>query len=333
MGGVADLRALRRSHLRVGLVTPARAGSISGNRVTALRWARILRGLGHRVQILQRYTGQAFDVLIALHARKSASSVARFAHDRPGAPIVVALTGTDVYGDIRTSPEARRSLALAHRLVALQPLAGRELPAGLRRRVRVIYQSAQKPPGPVHRARGTFEVCVLAHLRPVKDPLRAAMATRLLPASSQLRVLHLGAPLDPRLARRARREMRENPRYRWLGVRPRTQALRMLTRCRLLVLTSRLEGGANAVSEAVVCGVPVVSSRIPGSVGLLGADYPGYFAAGDTRALARLLTRIEREPAFYAALAARSRQLKPLFSPARERASWRRLLTELKVYS
>ena len=87
------------------------------------------------------------------------------------------------------------------------------------------------------------------------------------------------------------------------------------------------------MSEAVVCGLPVVSSRIPGSLGLLGADYPGYFAAGDTRALARLLTRIEREPAFCAALAARSRQLKPLFSPARERASWRRLLTELKVDS
>ena len=168
--------------------------------MTVLRWARILRGLGHRVQILQRYTGQAFDILIALHARKSASSVARFDHDRPGAPIVVALTGTDVYGDIRTSREARRSIALAHRIVALQPLAGRELPAGLRRRVRVIYQSAQKPAGPVRRSRATFDVCVLAHLRSVKDPLRAALATRLLPPSSHIRVLHLGSPLDPRLA-------------------------------------------------------------------------------------------------------------------------------------
>jgi putative glycosyltransferase (TIGR04348 family) len=297
--------------------------------VTALRWARILRGLGHRVQVLERYTGQAYDVLIALHARKSASSVARFARDRPGGPIVLALTGTDVYGDIRTSPAARRSIQSAHRLLALQPLAGRELPAGLRRKVRVVYQSAQKPSGPVRRSRGTFDVCVLAHLRAVKDPLRAALATRLLPASSHIRVLHLGAPLDPRLARRARRETRQNPRYRWLGVRLRPQALRILARCRLLVLSSRLEGGANAVSEGVVCGVPVVSSRIAGSVGLLGADYPGYFPVGDTRALARILTLAEGDQVLYAALAARGRQLKPLFSPARERAAWRRLLAEL----
>jgi putative glycosyltransferase (TIGR04348 family) len=297
--------------------------------VTALRWARLLRGLGHRVQVLERYTGQAGGVLIALHARKSASSVARFARDRPGAPIVVALSGTDVYGDIRTSPEARRCIETAHRLLALQPLAGRELPARLRRKVRVVYQSAQRPAGAVMRSRTAFEVCVLAHLRAVKDPLRAALATRLLPPSSRIRVLHLGAPLDERLARRARREARENPRYRWLGVRPRAQALRLLSRCRLLVLTSRLEGGANAVSEAVVCGVPVVSSKIAGSVGLLGADYPAYFPAGDTRALARLLFRIEREPALYAAMAARGRRLKPRFDPARERAAWRRLLTEL----
>jgi putative glycosyltransferase (TIGR04348 family) len=320
-----------RRRLRIGLVTPAPPGSTSGNRVTALRWASILRELGHGVRVVERYDSRGvFDALVALHARKSADSVARFAHDHPDAPLVVALTGTDVYGDIHTSATARRSLELAHRLVALQPLAGRELPARLRRKVHVIRQSARKPPGAVPRG-SSFEVCVLAHLRAVKDPLRAALATRRLPASSRIRVLHLGAPLDPRLARRARRETVENPRYRWLGVRPRPATLRVLARCRLLVLTSRIEGGANAVSEAIVFGVPVISTRIAGSVGLLGADYPGYYPVGDTRALARLLVRFEDDLAFRTALVMRCRRLRPLFSPARERAAWSKLLAEAQA--
>ena len=43
-------------------------------------------------------------------------------------PLVVALTGTDLYGDIHTSPEAQTSLDLATRLVVLQPMGIRELP-------------------------------------------------------------------------------------------------------------------------------------------------------------------------------------------------------------
>jgi glycosyltransferase involved in cell wall biosynthesis len=162
----------------------------------------------------------------------------------------------------------------------------------------------------------------------VKDPLRAAMASGRLPASSRIRVVHLGAALDPRLARRARVETARNPRYRWLGAKPRHAALRLLARCRLLVLTSRLEGGANAVSEAIVCGVPVISSRIAGSVGLLGESYPGYFPPGDTRALARLLARFESDKRFRAVLTARCRRLRPVFAPARERAAWRTLLAD-----
>jgi putative glycosyltransferase (TIGR04348 family) len=324
------MTARRSRRLHIGVVTPAAPGSTSGNRVTALRWARLLRGLGHRVRVLQRYAGEGFDMLVALHARKSAASVAAFARARPGAPIVVTLTGTDVYGDLGGSAAARRSLALATRILALQPLAARELSAPLRSKVRVLYQSAHKPARPARRRAHVFEVGVLAHLRAVKDPLRAALAARRLPAGSRIRVLHLGAPLDPLLARRARREEALNPRYRWLGERPRSQALRILARCRLLVLTSRLEGGANVVSEAVVCGVPVISSRIAGSVGLLGADYPGYFPAGDTRALARLLERAERDAAFRARLTRRGRRLQPLFHPARERAAWRRLIEEAR---
>jgi putative glycosyltransferase (TIGR04348 family) len=315
--------------MKILLVTPAPTGSRKGNRVTAERWARFLRGLGHHVRVVQEFHGQCCDLLIALHAFKSYDSIRRFRGERPHDPLVLCLTGTDLYCDIHTRPEAQASLELATRLVVLQPLGLDALPEPLRRKTRVIYQSVPPRTVTVPKRRDVFEVCVLGHMRPVKDPLRTAWAARLLPASSCVRVLQVGGALSDELAEQARAEEVGNPRYRWMGERPRSQALRLLARCRLLALTSALEGGANVISEAIVLGVPVVSSRIAGSLGLLGTDYPGYFPFGDTQALADLLQRVESEKAFYDDLCTRCAHRRPLFEPARERQSWHELLREL----
>jgi putative glycosyltransferase (TIGR04348 family) len=294
------------------------------------------------VRVDRSWDGAHCDLLVALHARRSHDSIHRFARRHPDRPCVVALTGTDVYFDLGRSPRARRSLRLATRIVVLQPLALRRLPAATRRRARVIFQSVARPPGasaegnsrrPSVRAApggaGAFDACVLAHLRPVKDPLRAARAARLLPAASRLRVVHAGRAHTRAMEERARAEVHRNPRYRWLGDLPRRRALALLSRCRLLVVSSRMEGGANVVSEAIAAGVPILASRIPGNVGLLGRRYPGYFRAGDTRALARILRRAEQEPRFLKRLGRAARRLARLVQPGRERAAWAALLREI----
>jgi putative glycosyltransferase (TIGR04348 family) len=322
------------------LINPARAQSHTGNRTTAERWAQLLKELGHDVQVEHEWTSsrqtQPCDLLIALHARRSFPTLNSFHHAHPKVPIVVALTGTDVYKDIECSLEARQSMDMASRLVALQPLAVESLPADLRSKCRVMFQSAVPPGQSAEPAEAreradpdVFRVCVLAHLRAVKDPLRAAYAARDLPADSRLQVAHAGGVLDEELAREAEAEQRRNPRYLWLGDLSHARALRLLAGSRLLALTSLVEGGANVISEAIAAGVPVLSTSIPGSIGILGSDYPGYFPAGDTGALRYLMQEAEVDSAFYGELKRRITDLKGLVDPNRERESWQALLAEL----
>jgi glycosyltransferase involved in cell wall biosynthesis len=166
-------------------------------------------------------------------------------------------------------------------------------------------------------------------LRDEKDPFRAATAARLLPPASQIRILHAGRAMTPDFAARARQEAIENPRYRWLGELPRKAARRLLASCRVLALTSKMEGGANVISEAIADAVPVIASRIDGSLGLLGCDYPALFPFADSAALANLMSRFEQDAAFYQEQKMRCLQLQPLFRPERELYSWRNLIEEV----
>ncbi len=320
--------------MKIGIVTPAPPRSLYGNRITALRWAKILKSLGHRVSVMQTYGSEPYDLLVALHARRSYPAVRQFSREHPKQSLIVALTGTDLYRDLPRSRKAQRSLELATRIVTLQPKALEALKPEWREKTRVIHQSArsQGKRGITARSgRGvrSFDVCVAGHLRPVKDPFRAALAARRLPPSSRIRILHLGAAMTQAMAARARSEMKANPRYYWLGEKPPGQIWRILRQSKLCVLSSRVEGGANILSEAIVAGTPVIASRIPGSVGILGEDYPGYFTVGRTDELAALLGRAESDFGFLAALRTRCRKLRPLFAPAREKAAWHNLLAEL----
>lgn len=315
--------------MKIAIITPGSAQVHTGNWTTADRWAGLLTELRNQVSVQKNWDGEECDLLIALHAARSFPAIERFRQKHPHAPLVVALTGTDLYGNLEKSAEAMHSLELASRIVVLQALGAEVVPQILRPRVRVIYQSFERLSPPPRREESCFQVCILAHLRSVKDPLRTAYAVRELPASSRIQVKHAGAVLDADFAGQVEAEQRANPRYQWLGPLPHEAAIDLLSRSHLLVLTSRLEGGANAVSEAIAVVTPVISSHIPGSVGILGEDYPGYFPVGDTAALREQLLRAESDAAFYQQLQQAVAKLQPLVSVARERESWEALLKEL----
>ena len=316
--------------MRIQLITPAPLRLNNGNKITALRWARILRHLGHKVNVQQSYGGARCDLLIALHARRSYPSIEKFHRLHPALPLIVVLTGTDLYRDIRTDRNAKRSLELATRLVALQKMALIDLPKRFHSKTRIIYQSAKPYRGQASRPRKpNFQVCLIAHLRAEKDPLRAALAVRRLPAESPIRLVHIGLALDPRLERQAQTEALRNPRYLWLGARSHWKTRQILAESDLVVITSRMEGSSNVLSEALASSVPVVVSKIPGLIGTLGKNFPGYFPVGNTQQLAALLRKSENDKKFYRRLKRHCTGRSYLVRPKRELDAWRSLLHEI----
>jgi putative glycosyltransferase (TIGR04348 family) len=320
--------------MKIVLITPEGPTSRTGNRIAASRWARILRRLGHRVQIKADYDGEPADLMVAVHAWRSAAAIQRFRSKYPDRPLVLQLSGTDIYEYLRTDPvPTLRSMELADRLVSLNDLAWRVVPKRLRQRLCVIYQSAKPLQRPSRPSRRAIVVSVIGHLRDVKDPLRAAEAARLLPRDSRIRVEQVGRAYTPQWEARACAEMSTNPRYTWRDDVPVAAVRRLLARSHAMVISSLSEGGANVVSEAIVAGVPILASRMDGNVGLLGQDYPGYFPVGDTRALAGLLQRIEQEPCFANELRKALSRRAPLFRSSREIATWRQLLKGLRRHA
>ena len=281
--------------MRIALVTPAGPGTRNGNRHTALRWAAFLRSAGHRVDVSVQWTPDSrVEAMLALHARRSYPSIKTFSSDKL---LVVALTGTDIYRDIRDSAEAQESLELAERLIVLQPKAIERLPKRLRGKAQVVVQScaSRLRHAPV---KGKFRVCVIGHLRAEKDPMRTLAALSHV-SDQHIEVIQLGAALDPGFDKAARQGMARDPRYRWLGSVPHARALKWLASSHAMVISSRMEGGANVVCEALRIGVPVLASHIPGNIGLLGNGYAGYFPLEDEKALARLIVRAASEESFY----------------------------------
>jgi putative glycosyltransferase (TIGR04348 family) len=311
---------MARKAIRIFVVTPAGAGTRNGNRHTALRWAAMLRAAGHTVSVAVDWRGERCDMLIALHARRSHGSIVQFKKEFFEKKLVVVLTGTDLYRDLPGSAEARESLELADRLIVLQGEALRELDAPLRRKARVVYQSADPklrhaPP------KGCFRIVVIGHLRAEKDPLRAAMALHRISGEFPIQVNHVGAALDAAFVEKANRWMKKEPRYTWIGGVSHARALGWLARSHLLVVSSAMEGGANVIAEAARIGTPVIASRVSGNIGMLGRNYPGFYPLFDDRALADLLERAYENAHYYEKLKKTLQERKSLFSPSAERAA------------
>ena len=320
---------------RVLIISPADASANNGNWQTAWRWAGMLTPQ-FETTIAQAWNGDPVDVMLALHARRSADSIARWAQAKgaqdEATGLGVVLTGTDLYHDIHTDAQAQASLRYARRLVVLQECGPDALPPALRTKARVIFQSSAAHEA-LSKPTDHLRVVMVGHLRDEKSPQTLFEAARLLRGQADIFIDHIGDALDPALGALASACMQDCPHYRWLGGMTHEATLHAIGQAHALVHTSRMEGGAHVILEAVRSGTPVLASRIPGNVGMLGTDYAGYFAHADAHALARLLLRCRAQwgqpGGLQALLTAQCALRSPLFSPATEQAAMVALATDL----
>jgi putative glycosyltransferase (TIGR04348 family) len=313
--------------MNIVLITPAPAGSRAGNRATAERWAKLLEQEGHYVRVVTDFQGEPCDLLIALHAWRSHLAVRHFRETFPDIPLIVALTGTDIYDHQHRFPEQTlESMEQADCLIGLHERVAGDIPKRFGEKLVTVLQSAEIPERPIGKKRAGFQVCVIGHLRDEKDSLRAAFAARLVPAESTLRVINAGKPHNEKWESLAQQELATNPRFEWLGEVSREDVQALMLSSDAMVISSIMEGGANVVSEACRIGLPVLASDISGNIGLLGNDYPGYFKTGSEEQLARLLWQAETSPEFLAELAAKVGELAVNFTPQQEQAALARAL-------
>ena len=268
------------------------------------------------------------DAMIALHARRSADSIARWADGPKRGPLAVVLTGTDLYRDIASDAYAERSLQLADKLVVLHERAVEDLPAQYRHKAVACFQSTSSRM-PLDKPKRHLRALMVGHLRSEKAPQTYFAAARRLADREDILLDHIGAALDPVFGAEAQSLQQSCPHYRWLGALPHADARRRIQAAHVLVHPSVMEGGAHVVMEAICSGTPVLASRIAGNVGMLGADYDGYFEPGDDEGLARMLERCRDDPAILSRLGAQCALRAPLFDPARERATLRALMAEM----
>jgi len=324
--------------MKIILITPALPSSRAGNRVTAVRWKNILCELGHKVVIKSNFdeishTVASFDAMIALHSWRSADSINSFKMQFPQKPLIVALTGTDLYKFIKSHPKPTlRSIKQADALIVLHDLAHKAIPKSAHKKVHVIYQSADVIKRKVNKNKKHFDVCVIGHLREEKDPLRSAYAARKLPEESRIRIKQFGKAHKPAWAKRAEKEMQHNSRYKWYGETAHWKINQLYATANLMVLSSKMEGGANVISEACAAGMPVIASKIDGSIGLLGKSYPGYYPYGDTEALRKLLIKAESDKLFLSRLTKACKSKASLFTYAREKRNIKNLLNKINQH-
>jgi putative glycosyltransferase (TIGR04348 family) len=309
------------SRLRILIVTPYAAAANNGNWRTAARWSRLLGGDHH---VIVRTSGEPLedaDVLIALHARRSHAAVVEWRARFGERPCIVVLTGTDLYRDVpQKDAGALASLAAADRLIVLQEQGVAALPARFRAKARAVYQSA---PALAHAAKAGRRLTALfvGHVRPEKDAATFVRAAARLAGRRDIAFEIVGGAREADAGAEIEALLPAAPTLAMRGALPHAATRQRIRRAHVLVVPSRMEGGANVIVEAVTAGTPVLASDCDGNVGMLGRGYPGYFPVGDDAALAKLVTRCRDEPAFLARLARACAARAPRFAPERERRS------------
>lgn len=315
---------------------PATNAQNNGNWRTAERWAGLLSSFA-QVSIHLEVDEPAIrsaDLMIALHARRSASAIQSWRHIHPSKPLIVVLTGTDLYRDIANNSAAQKSIDLADRLVVLQELGIQELPLQHQAKTHCIFQSTPfwKP---AIKSNNKLRVLMVGHLREEKSPQTFFKAAQGMAEYKDIQFDLIGSGLDESLLEEAQSLNSSLANFHYLGAMPHAQTRQRIRNTHLLIHPSKMEGGAHVVMEAICSGTPVLASQIDGNKGMLGIDYAGYFNWGHVDQLIDLIllcrktqSNVLQTDRFLDHLTAQCAERAHLFTPDNEQHSLLELLNE-----
>lgn len=333
-----------RSRVRVLLLSPLLGGG--GNATSARRLARHLGAEGVAARLLEvsapDFPGRLAaalrsfrpDLVHALHARKGGA--AWLDHALPGdPPLVVSLTGTEIHRDLGDPSLAPRVLGALReaRLVlssggALLASAVAVVPS-LSGRSAVVPKGVDLPPRDpgfdLRRAAGlprnAFVFLLPAGLREVKDPLFALEPlSRLRRGDPRVAFVHCGESLDPSLEEALRARAAAEPWVRTLGAVPYRRMGSVYAGASVVLNTSRSEGYANVLPEAMAAGRPLLAADIPANAETVVRGRTGLlYRAGDADSFLRAAGRLLRNGDLRRRLGAAARkEARARFSPEAE---------------
>ena len=311
--------------MRICVASPYPLSDLKGNSVTTCRIVELLNELGYLARGSHGFDGDPTDVLISLHSHKGAPAVDEFQRQFPEGKVIVLITGTDLYDDL---PQGRGMTTL-HQADAIA-IPYREARGGVLQefddQIHVVPSSLVIPEIEAKPEPDQFLITIVGHLRPVKRSFLTVEAVAAHPEWENVTVRQLGEALDQESLKTACDWEEKDRRYQWLGALPREESLALCARSSLTVNSSLSEAAPNALLEAMTLGVPILSSKIEGNIGLLGEDYPGYF---DGDSLESKLAEIISGKHDLAAWVAHAKARLAIFSREKEKSAWIALLNSI----
>lgn len=301
----------------------------TGLYTTARRWETIFRQLGHNVRIASPSDAVTeTDILVALNPVRCSS----YLEDLPlsETPLIVVLTGTDIYNELKKKPNFYRHLESARVLIGLHPGITEEVPERYRSKLRVIVQSApnqkSRPQNNILYGQAIF----IANLRYFKRPMTVFAAACALNENVNINITHIGDIVDDEYHFWSQPEFHKTvPRYNWLGAKTREDTASALASSDVMLIASSTEGGSNVQSEAISAGVPIISSRNRCVESLLGSDYPGLFDTDNHHQLACLIEKFFVDHSFRELLKSNVSRASYQFSYDLEVEKWKNVIQEI----
>ncbi|MBF0500012.1 MAG: glycosyltransferase family 4 protein [Candidatus Riflebacteria bacterium] len=305
--------------MNILLCLPFEAVAPKGNSIAARRLAQGFQAAGHKVFLLDwpavddiKRVEEVLAVFrpnlcLIMHAWRCAKAI-RHIHQHSAIPTIVSLRGTDLnemLDEPATQAQISAILSGCRGIVVFHGEGKKKLAsykAEWAAKTRVIANGANLPTSAVdyrarlHSASETFLFVTISGLREVKQPLL------ILPWLEDLRnefpnlgLAHAGPPLEQPIVDTFREFQANHSWLSHLDQVPHEEIDSFLRAGQVYVSASRSEGMPHGVREAMLCGMPLLLSDIPGHRNMAEAEHEALFF-GDRESFLRQVGRLLCDP-------------------------------------